>query len=962
MVKEVKPINWHIVHSLICDALISRYPDDASAGAELYQDLVGEAGSQYHKDFSELNSWVKKFGLESGTKSFDPFHILASFNSGKLSDQNRRNRIDLLYRLLEVPEQSRIPVSEINFDGCPTPIAIDLLSNRSQLHMIEIWSLMRRVRTEAISTEQGHSSWKLRKNVFDQHKEWHGIGFASFSICLFWINSSGFIPMDKHTTQFLQSSKLARNLPTDYSSYKKLVGLFEKRNTNYGDSNFGETGLFREIAYYAYTLSFGHDPEPEWMSSSLKSVLRAPYVAKDYIKHLKELSNYPKSFKLIAIEPLTGCDKQHLNILVPEQRYFFEQGYTISEKKGKSTLQYDPKKNRNIYNIQRTDRDVLSVNVTAIVGENGCGKSSLLELFFRMVNNVAWVSQDTNSSSHEVKWLDDLNARLFYQQNDRFWELRLVGKKITIADYGFPENKEKFEGNNEFENELWKHEQFTKKHFTDFFYTVAVNYSLYSLNSEILGPWVQKLFHKNDGYQIPLVINPMRTDGNIDVNREDRLLNQRLLANLFVVEDETGNTKKEIAAERKLQFRQISEKHRVEKVIFSFDYKEDKATEFYCAVGHHKYEALKYSDLKTRKREFLDEVKKLKVFVTDGKNPQWVAAAEDYLFKKAVRIAATCSHFAPRITKAKVVSKKLAKDLEDDHSHVSYKYRQALNYLRHPVYADAALEYEETGKDDFALDVAAYSQVLDNYKSQLDAASISELLPPPIFSSKIILEDGTPMDRLSSGEKQLLHAVSSIVYHLRNLDSVADGLVKYRNINIMLDEIELYFHPELQRTYLTYLRHTIGKLNLDYITAINICMVTHSPFILSDIPHHNMLKLGEGGKPKVEQEGEEEKTFGANIHDLLNNSFFMKSTVGGYAEKKVKEFLRFYHQVSAEDQEEDELKAEFRRKEIEFRYIVSEFGDDVIRAVLQNHLDYLTNHFAGDASELDTNGNTSSDA
>jgi len=59
-----------------------------------------------------------------------------------------------------------------------------------------------------------------------------------------------------------------------------------------------------------------------------------------------------------------------------------------------------------------------------------------------------------------------------------------------------------------------------------------VNYSQYSLNAKGAYYWLKPLFHKNDGYKTPIVLNPFRDDGNIDINRELHLAQTRLLTNL----------------------------------------------------------------------------------------------------------------------------------------------------------------------------------------------------------------------------------------------------------------------------------------------------------------------------------------------------------------------------------------------------------------------------------------------
>jgi predicted ATP-binding protein involved in virulence len=134
-----------------------------------------------------------------------------------------------------------------------------------------------------------------------------------------------------------------------------------------------------------------------------------------------------------------------------------------------------------------------------------------------------------------------------------------------------------------------------------------------------------------------------------------------------------------------------------------------------------------------------------------------------------------------------------------------------------------------------------------------------------------------------------------VIYHLINLNSVfkngeISGTIdqnKYRCINIVFDEVELYFHPEFQRTYINDLLTSFKRINpanIDEISGINICMLTHSPFILSDIPVRNTLRIDKGKIVPLPLGN----TFGANIHDLLADDFFMENGfMGAVAKKKI---------------------------------------------------------------------------
>ena len=137
-------------------------------------------------------------------------------------------------------------------------------------------------------------------------------------------------------------------------------------------------------------------------------------------------------------------------------------------------------------------------------------------------------------------------------------------------------------------------------------------------------------------------------------------------------------------------------------------------------------------------------------------------------------------------------------------------------------------------------------------------------------------------ETLSSGEKQQIYSISSLLYHLDNLKSIKDDTsnpdrIFYHHVNVVLEEIELYYHPELQQQFVKYLIDSLDQMNLEGIECIDVIIVTHSPYVLSDIPKTNVLALR---KDNVEPETNL-KTFGANIHDMLKNSFFLSEGANG---------------------------------------------------------------------------------
>ncbi|KAA6339072.1 hypothetical protein EZS27_012966 [termite gut metagenome] len=180
---------------------------------------------------------------------------------------------------------------------------------------------------------------------------------------------------------------------------------------------------------------------------------------------------------------------------------------------------------------------------------------------------------------------------------------------------------------------------------------------------------------------------------------------------------------------------------------------------------------------------------------------------------------------------------------------------------------------------------------------------------------------------MSSGERQFLFSMSTVLYHIKNLMSVPqneDGRVKYNNFNIILDEIELCFHPEYQREFVNSLIGYLERLNNSKEYNFNIILSTHSPFILSDIPNCNVMYLKKGN---IEPNKEMPETFSANINDILKQSFFLENGfIGEYAKNKINSLLNFLTEVKEKDSKWNEITAQ---------ECISLIGEPIIKEQLQ---------------------------
>jgi len=151
---------------------------------------------------------------------------------------------------------------------------------------------------------------------------------------------------------------------------------------------------------------------------------------------------------------------------------------------------------------------------------------------------------------------------------------------------------------------------------------------------------------------------------------------------------------------------------------------------------------------------------------------------------------------------------------------------------------------------------------------------------------------------------------------------INDSIKKEKNYFIILDEIELFMHPNWKKQFLNLLIKIL-KLNF-HDKKFHIIFTTHSPFLLSDIPKENVIFLEKGKQvyPDIE-------TFGTNIHTLLSHGFFMKDgLMGEFAKGKIDEAIKILNQKKLNEED------------IKFcENIISIVGEPILKRQMQKMLD-----------------------
>lgn len=856
-----------------------------SAGHQLYNLLINDSR------FLSENKWFEKFYGSNLIQSVDPMHVFASISPNNLSDDKRKYRIELLIEILRGESHSLHKEAEdylLNFDGCPAPPQIHSLAIRSEDDQEEIWRSFNDIYLHGQNCDLN--------GIFLKSKKWYGFSIKLLTIYLFWIRPNSFLPLDRNTIAILKNDKVIENLPRNADEYKRL--LIKNK----------ETSLYINLALFSYDKGFYKDLnylERSEIDLYLKAQKNNGFEGEGY------------QFRLLAIKPLEGCNSNLIKSLKVGELYKLSNSFELTESGVYRKSEYS------IFDVGN-----IKVNVNAIVGKNGTGKSTIVELFMAASNNL--YCKGTTRNKHQLCWIDNLNIELYYE-TDGIYKVTMLGDSISIIKY--KEIKESiFEEHESLDVGFFN--------FNSFFYSILINYSLHGLNSSLGNEWLDPLFHKNDGYQTPVVIEPFRDKGIININLQDDLAKQRLLSNLLIIEDKDD----------------IEQSHRILKRGNNYTY---KAESFILELDKKKFQ----KGLGANTREFKDSFEKLSFALLR----KFECPVPINFFKTQKSINA--NHFVLGYLKLKLVSitkkypqykrfynvKKnkfvyiidFVNALRLDTSHRVVKLRRAINYLKFDLYND--YNGSAFSIDKISIEIEGVLGGANKNGVVLGEEKLDYLLPPSFFSVSIFLENGVEFSKLSSGEKQIIFSISSLIYHLRNVDTtqIEDGYYKYESFNVFLDEIELCFHPELQRIYFTELRNKITQFAAKedpYITGLNICFVTHSPFVLSDIPNQNVLFLDhdEINELQTVPYREEIKTFAANIHDLLNNGFFVNGTIGNFAESCIKEVVEFNGKVRSDVrttvEKQEKLIEEYKKIKSKFSYILKIIGDEYIKNILANHM------------------------
>ncbi|MEE1898686.1 AAA family ATPase [Flavobacterium rakeshii] len=171
---------------------------------------------------------------------------------------------------------------------------------------------------------------------------------------------------------------------------------------------------------------------------------------------------------------------------------------------------------------------------------------------------------------------------------------------------------------------------------------------------------------------------------------------------------------------------------------------------------------------------------------------------------------------------------------------------------------------------------------------------------------------------LSTGERSFLSLFSRLHYYRNRIKG-------NRNLLFLIDEGELGFHPQWQKEYFKILIDFFAKIFPE--NKIQFIITSHSPFLASDLPKENIIFLTKESDNKASITGLKmhKETFAANIHSLYSDAFFIQgATIGSFAKDTLDQIVDYLNG--------DKFTTE---QNVKYKTIIQKIGEPIIKNKLE---------------------------
>lgn len=575
-------------------------------------------------------------------------------------------------------------------------------------------------------------------------------------------------------------------------------------------------------------------------------------------------------------------DKTYKGIKPNPKGYRFDNRFNIEFKKEEKTFYITDNPNYvKIYN------DAIS-NFSCIVGRNGSGKTTFLEL---LITNIAWGITERQPSSmksiyYEIDKENNINFFLHQYINwDASYKIFFNNKEIKYLKNGYTKHHPTF--GSSYSSKISDNSKFifhSLSPFDKIFYSISLPFKKYSKRipsfiEQMKYIGAQNIFKDDPKHEIQTITNLLKlfsipffndpfkstlgyTFSKITINTDfNEELNNPTHLKLI---DENINSVKANIKEKLQNYPNIDKYPQL--ITFNQCEEEDIYNFFRFLMLNLTYIIEDFEDffLKIVLENF--DFNKIEANILNFNN-----------FLKMLS-------FSETIKDNKINLTLLRKNILQIENFKDYTFINNLDFINEIYQNKELIEQILTLENTSIEDISAKSNLSDLIY-MIRKLKNKNYLEFNLFLLK--KEEEINYFYLSSGEKTM------ISYFANLSNAIMDfGNFKNKSFIILIDEVELHLHPKWQINFVEYMnsffRESKQNMKFQFIIA------THSPFILSDISEEQIIYINE--EDKVENEF---NTFGANIYDIFEKGFFLENSIGLCSQNFIKKISDEFHYFKA---------------------------------------------------------------
>lgn len=605
------------------------------------------------------------------------------------------------------------------------------------------------------------------------------------------------------------------------------------------------------------------------------------------------------------------------------QEFNFSSEYRIKVDDTKEPQRIIIEKNKlNTLNIYKTDS---ILNVTAVVGSNGSGKSSLLSF---IANNICHYKFENGKEYERFEYDSYQKEKSIYVFKDDNNEIFIYHNLEIDLDGGsyrtIHNTEESFSSLTDLRKQTivyLTNSLFVNEHLENYSHSYPViNYNIHPSSLYMISRnFYEKLFSidKVNDDELNNKISSWHINPSCNKNGFQNILDLCYYA--FLVDNDCiGKIDKIMPFSICIESSIAIINRSVTSNQNTINHLKDKSKEFVTACSKLT-QKIKKNNLYTLYHNLLFEMFYDKniddILALDTKS---IDDIFNIIFKKYTDLEQYKKYYI-EIKKFISIAEKfpLYNNLFDNKSDIAYKFDRVISYNEKESVFEELVHFVNEHFIKCDSYVLRYLKIRDNYMSSGERALtnfFSWLVAIPSFDN---IMDNVPEENDDS--------IAS--------EDVKDNTMTTYNNNylLLIDEIDLYSHPEWQRQIIKVLIDRLGIVLKN--KKVQIILTTHSPLLLSDFPKSNTIYLRKNDicNSVVCDSKLRKETFGANIYTILKDAFFLENgAVGEFARCKLLELSDRLNKMKEEKDDEaliSKVGSEIIKNELRKKYIKVKRGE-----------------------------------